>query len=326
MKESQPSPEQLLQIYQTMVKIRQFEEEIAHRQPEQEMRSPPHFCTGEEAVAAGVCVALNPIDEVMGYYRGHGYYLAKGGDPKAFMAEMYCKKTGSNEGKAGSMLLSDPKAGYIGASAIVGGGIPIATGLSFAHKLRETGKVVVCFFGDAATEEGVFPESLNFAALQKLPILYVCVNDSYAVTTHISQRRAVPEKITALAEPYNIPAVRIDGNNPQLVYQTAAEAIEKARSGAGPSLIEAVTFRWNEHVGEKRDAHSGKRTQEQLDHWISRDPIIFLEKDLLRLKVLTDETIEAIRRETVQLVQESFDFAVSSPLPTKEDLLTNVYP
>lgn len=326
MKEFLPSDKNLLQIYQTMVKIRLFEEEIARHWPEQEMRSPPHFCTGKEAIAASVCAALEPTDEVVGYYRGHGYYLAKGGDPKAFMAEMYCKRTGCNEGKGGSMLVSSPETGYIGSSAIVGGGIPIATGLSFAHKLKETGQVVVCFFGDAATEEGVFPESLNFAALHRLPIVYVCENDSYAVTTHISKRRAVPEKIYQMADPYNIPSTKIDGNDPMMIYKTATRAINRARTGCGPSLIEAVTYRWHEHVGEKYDDHTGLRTKEELACWMSKDPIVFLEKELLRTQVLTDKMIKDIRTGIEQVIKESFEFAINSPLPSKEDLLTNVYP
>jgi len=278
MKESSPSNNKLLEIYETMVKIRLFEEEIARRWREDEMRSPPHFCTGKEAIAASVCAALRSTDQVIGYYRGHGYYLAKGGDPKAFIAEMYCRHTGCNEGKGGSMLLSHPEIGYMGASAIVGGGIPIATGLSFAHKIRETNQMVACFFGDAATEEGVFHESLNFAALHKLPIVYICENDSYAVTTHITKRRAVPEKIYQLASPYNIPSEKIDGNDPLIIYSTAIKAIDRARQGKGPSFIEAITYRWNEHVGEKYDDHTGQRTKEELEYWMSRDPILFLER------------------------------------------------
>lgn len=316
----------LLQIYHTMVKIRLFEEEIAHRWPEQEMRSPPHFCTGKEAIAASVCAALDPQDQVIGYYRGHGYYLAKDGDPKALMAEMYCKRTGCNEGKGGSMLLSYPKTGYIGSSAIVAGGIPIATGLAFANKIRQTGQVVTCFFGDAATEEGVFHESLNFAALQKLPIVFICENDSYAVTTHISKRRAAPDKINQLADPYNIPSQKIDGNDPLAIYPAAKTAIERAREDLGPTLIEALTYRWNEHVGEKRDDNTGIRTKEELEYWINRDPIVYLEKKLLKTQTLTKEIIREIYLGISDTIKEAFEFAASSPLPTKEDLLTNVYP
>ena len=166
--------DKLVWMYETMVKIRAFENEISHHWPEQEMRSPPHMYAGREAMATGVCAVLKPSDQVVGYYRGHGYYLAKGGDPKSFMSELYCKETGSNEGKGGSMLISSPKVGYVGSSAIVAGGIPIATGLAFGNKFQGFKKVVVCFLGDAATEEGVFYESLNFAALKKLPIIYVC--------------------------------------------------------------------------------------------------------------------------------------------------------
>src|SRR3989344_5612460 len=247
---SLPSKKTLLNIFKTMVTIRKFEEEIARRWPEQQMRSPPHFYAGQEAIASSVCQSLTLKDQVIGNYRGHGYYLAKGGDPNAFIAEMYNKVTGSNEGKGGSMLLSSPQTGYMGSSAIVAGGIPIATGIALGNKMLKNKKVTVCFFGDAATEEGVFHESLNFSALKGLPLLFVCENNEYAVTTHISRRRAMPENIIKHAESFGIQSAGIDGNNTIEVFNVAGKFISKIRSGGGPFFLEAKTYRLYQHVGE----------------------------------------------------------------------------
>ena len=317
--------DKLVWMYETMVKIRAFENEISHHWPEQEMRSPPHMYAGREAMATGVCAVLKPSDQVVGYYRGHGYYLAKGGDPKSFMSELYCKETGSNEGKGGSMLISSPKVGYVGSSAIVAGGIPIATGLAFGNKFQGFKKVVVCFLGDAATEEGVFYESLNFAALKKLPIIYVCENDGYAVTTHIKFRRANPESITEHARAFGIPAYKIDGNDIEKVSEATKKAIVRATKGLGPTFIEGITYRWYLHVGDKLDSSTGLRTQKELNFWMKRDPIKLFENKLISRKVLTKDEILLIKLKIDKLISESFDFAKKSPLPLKSDLLTNVY-
>src|SRR3989344_2630464 len=317
---SLPSKKTLLNIFKTMVTIRKFEEEIARRWPEQQMRSPPHFYAGQEAIASSVCQSLTLKDQVIGNYRGHGYYLAKGGDPNAFIAEMYNKVTGSNEGKGGSMLLSSPQTGYMGSSAIVAGGIPIATGIALGNKMLKNKKVTVCFFGDAATEEGVFYESLNFAALKKLPILFVCENNEYAVTTHISKRQAQTDQILKISQSFGIDTIKIDGNNPIEVYQSSKDFISKIRNGKGPFLIEAKTYRLYQHVGEKYDFETGLRTKKEFDFWISKDPIIFIKR------FLPKENLESIYKEVEQIISAAFEFATSSPLPKKPDLLRNVYP
>lgn len=309
-----------------MLKIRYLEDEMVRRWPEQEMRSPPHFSTGREAVAAGVCATLKITDQAMGYYRGHAYYLAKGGNPKEFIAEMYCKITGSNAGKGGSMLISSPKTGYVGSSAIVASGIPVATGLALANKMKKNNKVVVCFLGEAATEEGVFFESINFAALHKLPIVYVCENDSFAVTTPINKRQAKPNNIILHPKTFGIPAIKIDGNNPLIVFESTKKAVDHVRKGAGPYFIEAITYRWREHVGEKMDDFTPGRTKKELKKWMKKDPIVNFQKYLLSEKFLTQEKITKIKLSVNRLVRDSFDFGIKSPLPKKEDLLTNVYP
>lgn len=315
-----PPKKTLLNLYKTMVKIRRFEEEIARRWPEQQMRSPPHFYAGQEAIAAGVCGNLADKDQVIGNYRGHGFYLAKGGDPNAFIAEMYNKATGSNEGKGGSMLLSYPKSGYMGSSAIVAGSVPIATGIALGNKMLKNSKVTVCFFGDAATEEGVYYESLNFASLKKLPILYVCENNEYAVTTHISARQAKSGQILKVAQSFGIETLKVDGNNPIAVYDAAKHFTSKIKKGVGPFFIEANTYRLYQHVGEKYDFETGLRTKKEFDFWMQKDPIVYLKK------FMKNENLEKIEKEISRLIAEAFDFGINSPLPKKSDLLKNVYP
>lgn len=315
-----PPKKILLNIYKTMVKIRKFEEEIARRWPEQQMRSPPHFYAGQEAIAASVCQILTDDDQIIGNYRGHGYYLAKGGDPNAFIAEMYNKVTGSNEGKGGSMLLSYPKSGYMGSSAIVAGGVPIATGIALGNKMQKNSKATVCFFGDAAAEEGVYFESLNFASLKKLPILYVCENNEYAVTTHISRRQANPDQILKITESFGIEALRVDGNNPIEVYTAAKNFVLRIKKGNGPFLMEAKTYRLYQHVGEKYDFETGLRTKKEFDFWVAKDSIIFLKK------YLKDVNFRKINLEIDLIIRKAFEFGISSPLPKKVDLLKNVYP
>jgi len=315
----------LLKMYETLVRIRSYEEEIAALWHEQEMRSPPHFYSGQEAVATGVASALKKNDLAVGYYRGHGYYLAMGGDPQAFISEMYCKVTGSNQGKGGSMLISYPECGYAGSSAIVAGGIPIATGMAFGLKLKKEKRVVVCFLGDAATEEGVFYESLNFAALKKLPIVYVCENNSYAVTTHISLRQAKPNEISKKAKLFGITTNKIDGNDVLKVYDAAKEAVDNARKGKGPSFIEAKTYRLHEHVGEKFDKETGLRTEEEFEYWSKKDPIKRFERKLRKESVLTTEMIKKTHNKIHREIRKIFEKAKSDPLPSTNDLLENVY-
>ncbi len=314
-----------LSLYRMMVIIRQFEEGIAAAYSEQEMRSPPHLYTGQEAVATGVCASLNRMDKAVGYYRGHGYFLAKGGDPNTMMAEMYCKATGSNRGKGGSMLLSSPPVGYMGSSALVGGGIPIATGVALAASLKKLREVTVAFFGDAAVEEGVFYESLNFAALRRLPIIFVCENNFYAVQTPIRTRQAVPDNIYKRAEMFKIPSVQIDGNDVELVYQHAMEAVERARSGKGPSFIEAMTYRWHEHVGPGDDTDFGWRPKEELAEWRKKDPILIQEKKLFSQNLLNEQLKSKIFEEADSAVQGALTFAKESPLPSPDELITFTY-
>ncbi len=308
-----------------MTKIRFFQEEIAERYPNQQMKIPTHLYTGQEAVATGGCLSLKPTDQVTGYYRGHGYYLARGGDPKKFIAELYLKATGEHGGKAGSQHLTGVDVGYMASSAIVASPIPIATGMALALKMKGEKKVVMCFFGDGAVEEGVFFECLNFSALRKLPIVFICENNFYAAYPHISIRQARPNHIFELSKPFGIPSVKIDGNDVLKVYQAASHGVKRARQGLGPFFIEAETYRWHEHVGEKDDSLDGTRPKKDLQQWMKKDPIRRLEKFLFQKGVLSQIKKEKIISYVNQIINDAFEFAESSPLPDKSELLKDVY-
>ncbi len=314
-----------ISLYHTMLKIRKFELKVAELFGEQEMRSPTHLYTGHEAVATGIISAIRQKDPVVGYYRSHGYYLAKSGDPKAMVAEFYVKATGSNRGKGGSLLLSGPKYGYLGSTAIVSGGIPIATGAGLAAKLRNKDMVTVCFFGDGATEEGSFYESLNFAALKKLPVIYICENNLYAVQSRISARQALPYNMNERSCVFGIPGIKVDGNDVEAIYCTAKVAFDRARRGEGPTFIEALTYRWHEHVGPGFDTDWGWRPKHELEAWKVKDPVAVYENKLIARNVMSHREINDMKNSIDIMVNKAFKFAKKSPLPDPKELLKDVY-
>lgn len=311
-------------MYQRMVLIREAEEVIARYYLEEEMRCPVHLCVGQEAVPVGGCAALKPEDYVFGSYRSHGLYLAKGGELKALMAELYGKETGCARGKCGSMQLAAPEVGFLCASALVGGTIPQAVGAGLAISLQRQNRISVAFFGDAAAEEGVWHEAMNFAALHKLPVVFLCENNFFAVYTHISERQA-KDNIYLRALSYGMPGVRVDGNDVLAVYAAVRVAVERARRGSGPSLIEARTYRWREHCGVNWDDHIGYRDAEEAKRWRMRDPIKRLEKVLLRRKIVTMAEIQQIHEEALKESEAAIAFAKSSPFPSVNELLEGVY-
>ncbi|HSQ55759.1 MAG TPA: thiamine pyrophosphate-dependent enzyme, partial [Gemmata sp.] len=243
-------------LYRSLYRIRRVEEEVARTYPTDKIKSPVHLSIGQEAVSVGVCQALGSTDVVFGTYRGHAMYLAKGGNLNAMIAELFGKRTGCTRGKGGSMHLIDPDAGVMGTSAVVGTTIGNAAGYAYAMKLRKSKAVVVSFFGDGATEEGVFAETLNFAVLKKLPVLFVCENNGYAIHTHQNCRQGRPD-IRAKAEAFGVPSDRLDGNDVLGLFRRTAEVIEKLRRGEGPWLFEVSTYRWKEHVGPGGDYQLG---------------------------------------------------------------------
>jgi len=305
-------------LFRTLLLIRRTEERIAAIYPTDCIKSPVHLSIGQEAVAVGVCDVLQASDVAAMSYRGHAVYLAKGGDLRQMIAELYGKATGCARGKGGSMHLVAPEAGVLGASAVVGTQIPIATGFALAAKRRATGQVVACFFGDGATEEGCMAESLNFAALHRLPILFVCENNGYAIHEPLAKRWAT----TRLCEPvatYGIATCRIEDQDVFTIREAADKAVSAIRAGAGPAFIECLTYRWREHVGPNEDYDSGYRGLDEFRPWRESDQV-----ERLAL-MLPTAVVERIAREVAERIDDAFKFAAASPLPDPSELWRHVY-
>ena len=318
------SSEKLLQFYTTMLKIRLFEEKVVDLLFAQEIQCPSHLYIGEEAIATGVCLALRKDDYAFGTYRSHGFYLAKGGKMEHLMSELLCRETGCSRGKGGSMHVIAPEVGILGTSAIVAGTIPLAVGTAMATKMRKEEKIVVCFFGDGATDEGVFYESISFASLQKLPIIFVCENNHYS--THLPLRCRQPaDNIFQRAEKFSIPSVRIDGNDVVKTYQTTKEAVEKTKDKEGPFFIECETYRWRSHVGPWEDIDVGFRTKEEVEGWIKKCPIKRLEEKLLEDCVINKQKKTQIYNQIYEEIEQAYDFAGQSLYPEKGEVETDVY-
>lgn len=314
----------LSSLLYNMLRIRKVEEAIVKLYPEEEMRCPVHLCIGEEAVAVGVCENLSREDLVFSNHRAHGHYLAKGGDLKAMFAEMYGKVTGCSRGKGGSMHLIDLGVNMLGATPIVGGTIPIAVGAAFGSVMQGKNNVVAVFFGDAAVETGSFHESLNFAALKKLPVIFVCENNLYSVYSPLSVRQP-PREIFWLAKGHGIASLQVDGNDVIGVYQASQQAINRAREGRGPQFLECKTYRWREHCGPNYDNDLGYRTESEAAEWQARCPVKKLEEYMLSNEAITREQIEVMSNEIETEIEEAVTFAKGSPFPTREQLFEDIY-
>lgn len=304
-------------LFRQLYRIRRVEEEIARVYPMDKIKSPVHLSIGQEAISVAICRSLRPKDVIFLSYRSHAGYLAKGGDLRAMIAELYGKVTGCAKGKGGSMHLVDAEHGVLGASAVVGTTIPLAVGYAYAVQLRREDRIVVSFFGDGATDEGVFDESINFAALKRVPILFVCENNSYAIHTHQRKRHAVAN-IAERARVRGIPSAVVEDDLVTLLAK-AEDAVEFVRAGNGPRLLECLTYRWKEHVGPGEDFHLGYRTREEAEPWYQRDAVR-----------LAGEAISAGDRATVieevdQEIAEAFAFAEQSAFPPPEHLLRGVF-
>ncbi|MFH1692432.1 MAG: thiamine pyrophosphate-dependent dehydrogenase E1 component subunit alpha [Candidatus Omnitrophota bacterium] len=314
----------LIKSYLVMLKIRLFEERIIALYPEQEMKTPVHLYIGQEAVAAGVCHYLTPRDYVFSTHRCHGHCIAKGVSLSEMMAEFYGKKTGCCEGKGGSMHLIDPAAGILATSAIVGGGIPLAVGAALSIKLQKAKKIAVVFFGDGAVDEGVFFESLNFAALKKLPILFVCENNLYATNSHIKKRQPL-NNIFQKGRVFGIPGVCCDGNDLVRISKTAGQLIQKVRRLGGPYLLECRTYRWMGHVGPDCDEQRGCRPMKEVESWKRKCPIKKMEQYLLKKKMVTQTGLRQARVKIEQEIDAAVDYAKKSPFPQESDVYRDVY-
>jgi len=314
-----------LSLYHHMLRIRMIEERIAELYPEQEMRCPVHLCIGQEAIAAGVCANLSKKDYLFSSHRSHGHYLAKGGDLKRMLSEIYGKATGCCKGKGGSMHLVDLSAGVLGTTPIVAGIIPIATGAALGAKMKGKGNVTVVFFGDGATEEGVFFESLNFASLKKLPVLFVCENNFFSVYSPLSVRQPKERDNLSLVNSLGITGDKGNGNNVIEIYEMAKKAVANIRKGRGPYYLELETYRWREHCGPNFDNDLGYRTEKDFLKWKKKCPIDLLEKKLLKDGTLNLSMINNFKQNIREEINDAVSFAKRSPYPEREEMFSDVY-
>ena len=305
-------------ILVSMMRIRECETAIAEMSAKGEVVCPVHLYVGQEAIAAGVCAALNTDDYAVSTHRSHGHFLAKGGSLRALLAEVLGKATGASRGFGGSMHLTEPAVGFLGSSAIVGGSIPIAVGAALAARQLGQPRVAVAFFGDGATDEGVFYESVNLAVLYKLPVIFVCENNRFSPHMPDFLRQGNPD-VAARLQGFKIPTAQLDGNDPVLIHQAAAERVDSARNGAGPVLLECLTYRWLAHVGPTADEDVGYRRKSDIDLWRSRCPIVFLRRRLEAEAGLDSPAFEALQRDIKEEVQEAIAFARASEYPAGED-------
>jgi len=306
-------------FYRSLYRIRRVEEEVARVYPSDKIKSPVHLSIGQESVAVGVCESLRPDDIVFITYRSHAGYLAKGGNLKAMIAEMYGKVTGSAKGKGGSMHLVDVRHGVMGASAVVGTTIANAIGYAYALKYQRKDSIVISFFGDGGSDEGVFHESLNFAALKGLPIIFVCENNGYAIHTSQKKRQKQTD-ICGHARAHGIPAERIDDADVFTIYDKVSAATKALREGKpGPFFFECLTYRWKEHVGPADDYHLGYRTKDEAKWWMENDQVKKVGA------MLKSEDRIRIENEVEAEIKEAFEFAESSPFPEAAELYADVF-
>lgn len=317
------SRETLIDIHRRMVRIRHFEEEAGKLMESGKVPGALHLYVGEEAVAAGVMVHLRDNDQITSTHRGHGHLVAKGGDLKKMYAELFGRSTGYCKGKGGSMHISDLDLGMLGANGIVGAGPPIAVGAAFSNKYRGTDNVTCCFFGDGASNEGTFHEAANMAALYKLPVVFVCENNGFGEFTRQERHQAVHD-IADRAAGYGMPGVVADGMDAVAVYEAAGEAIARARSGAGPTLLEFKTYRFFDHVGVRGMGVIYREDSEVLE-WRERDPITLFEARLSEEGILSPEAAAAVHEATLAEIAEAIAFAESSPFPEAGVLMDDVY-
>jgi TPP-dependent pyruvate/acetoin dehydrogenase alpha subunit len=315
-------PEQQREMLRKMLTIRRFEERASDDYRGGKIYGVVHCYIGEEAVAVGVCSALRPGDRIISTHRGHGHCIAKGADLNRMMAELYGRQTGYCKGKGGSMHIADFGIGMLGANGIVAGGIAIVTGAGLAAQMEGKGGVAVSFFGDGASNAGPFHECLNIAATWKLPMLYVCENNMYAANTAAAETHALGD-VAARAAGYGIPGVVVDGNDIFAVHQAASRAVERARSGAGPTLIECKTYRWRAHT--ERRGQPDRRNPTEIEEWKGKDPIARLIRQLGEQGDLDDNGMQAMEREVMAALDAAVAFAEASPFPLPEHATDDVF-
>jgi TPP-dependent pyruvate/acetoin dehydrogenase alpha subunit len=314
----------MVDLYRSMLRIRRIEEEIERRYHQDQMKTPIHLVIGQEATSVGCCAALRVTDLLYSSHRTHGNYLAKGGDLKAMLCEMHCRVNGCVGSRGGSMHLIDKPVGMAGTSAIVGGAVPIAVGAALAARMKREDRVVVVFLGDATTEEGVASESLNFAALKRLPVIFFCENNFYSVQSPLAARQ--PERdLRQWASTYGMPSVQVDGVNVLAVYEAAGQAATRARAGDGPTFIEAPVYRFRAHGGAGDDSRSGYRAEAEREAWETVCPLTLYEGYLRRQRLLDDTIVDGLEQRIDAEISGAFEYALASPNPTEDHLARHVY-
>lgn len=321
------SSEVLENLYRTMVRIRYCEESLVELILNSEILTPCHLYSGQEAVATGVCAALKKEDMIFGNHRSHGHYLAKGGSLEELIAEIYCKRSGCSRGRGGSMHVIAPEVNMMGSAPIVSGTISLAVGAALASNIRQDKRISVTFFGDGAAGEGSLYESMNFAALNKLPVIFVCENNYYS--THMPIKECRPDiDIYDIGKTFGIKSFQVDGNDVLKVYETARKAVENCRKGDGPVFMECLTYRLRGHVGPNDNIqgnHTDIRPIKEIEDWKKRDPIIAFENYLLASNVFTEDDINEIKKNINEEVEAAIELAKESLFPSESELANYVF-
>ncbi|MFH1626099.1 MAG: thiamine pyrophosphate-dependent dehydrogenase E1 component subunit alpha [Pseudomonadota bacterium] len=308
-------------MYRQMLTIRHFDESAAEGYLKRAIPGLVHTYIGQEAVAVGVCANLKIDDCIVSNHRGHGHCIAKGADLRRMMAELYGKKTGYCKGKGGSMHIADFSIGMLGANGIVGAGLPIAIGAALAAQLERGNRVAVCFFGDGATQEGEFHESLNLASIWKLPIVFVCENNLYGVNT--PAQYAIPLRdIADRAAAYAMPGIVVDGNDVIAVYEATRQAVKRIQTGGGPTLLECKTYRWDAH---HEGAPVDLRPADEIDAWKKKCPLASFEVRLLEEEIMTQQDLDEVDKQVRAQIEDAIKYAIESPLPDPADALEGVF-
>ena len=316
------SRETLIKLYTTMATIRNFEERGIPETGQRAMSGSVHSSAGQEAVPTGVCAHLSDVDYIGSTHRGHGHCIAKGVDPKRMMAELFGRSTGTNKGKGGSMHIADMSKGMLGTNGVVGASIPLAVGAGLTSKLKDLKRVAVAFFGDGAANQGVLHESMNLASVWKLPVIFCCENNGYAQATPVEYALSTAN-VSDRAAGYDMPGITVDGMDVFAVYDAAGQAVERARNGEGPTLLECRTYRFYGHT--VFDNPLTYRTKEEEDHWRARDPLKLFRENVLPLGDITLEELDQIDQEAADLMEEAIKLADAGPLPETDKIYEDVY-
>lgn len=315
-----------IQLFEMMLKIRLVEEEIVKRYSSSQMRCPTHLSIGQEAVPAALGLNVTNKDYAISTHRGHGHYIGKGGNIRSMIAEIYGKSTGCSKGRGGSMHLIDRKVGFMGTSAIVGNSIPVGVGFGLSSKIKKTNQISCVFFGDGATEEGAYYESLNFAVLKKLPVLFICENNFYSVYSPLKVRQPPNRSITDVAKAIGLGTQNlVDGNDVLSSYNSINKAIKRIKNGEGPQLLEFTTYRWREHCGVNFDNDLGYRSEKEYNEWKRKDPISNFKDYLISENIISIKLLEQIKSKIDLEIQDAFNYAIESPFPEANQAYIDEY-